>query len=97
MKKCYDRALAYAKQRPDNAYAIMAAHLGVTPYEFAESISDGISLISPAEQYEFLGPDGRLPKVVDICDRILRQTHLIKGPDRRSGTVTAAFAIPRTQ
>jgi NitT/TauT family transport system substrate-binding protein len=94
MLSAFDRAVAYAKEHPAEAYAIMAAREGITPAEFAEALSDGVRMVSEAEQAAYFQADGKLKSLVDTSDRILRLDGQIKGADRRAGAVNAGF-VPR--
>lgn len=58
--RAFFRAMDYARQNPDKAYAIMAAREGITAEEFKEVLSNGIRLVTAAEQTEYLGPGGKL-------------------------------------
>lgn len=85
MVKAFHRAVAYAQTNPTDAYGIMAAREQITPEEFAKALADGIRLVGPARQQEFLSPQGRLRQVVDHVDAVMRQAGQITGPDRREG------------
>lgn len=90
--RAYHRAKAYAQAHPAEAYRIMAAREGLTPEEFRVALTEGIRLHSESDQPAFLRPGGTLAAVIDHTDRILRQSGQIKGPDRRGGVTTVAFA-----
>ena len=91
--RAYQKAMQFTRQHPDEAYKIMAAREGITPDEFGKLMQYGIHIISKEEQAEFFLPGGKLEKVIDMTDRILRQSVQIKGTDRRAGLVNASFAL----
>jgi len=88
--RVYHRAMTYAQQNPEESYAIMADREGITPQEFKNSF-DGIRLVSQAEQTDFFKQGGKLEKVVEKTDKILRESGQIKGADHRADTVTNRF------
>jgi NitT/TauT family transport system substrate-binding protein len=89
--RAYYRAIAYTQQNPDESYAIMAEREGITPQEFAQSF-DGIRLVSQAQQTDFFKQGGKLEKVVEKVDKILRESGQIKGADHRTDTITNRFS-----
>jgi len=93
--RAFHRAVAYTRQNPADAYRIMAAREGITAEEFAAALTDGIHVVSEAEQAAYLQPGGKLAAVIDASDRILRQSGQIKGPDRRDGSSSAAFVAKK--
>lgn len=95
--RAYHRAVAYAKDNPADAYRIMAAREGISAKEFADTLTDGITLLTEADQAEYLQPGGKLAKVIDSTDRILRQSGQIKGPDHRAQLANARFAVPSSK
>ena len=90
--RAYWRAVAYAKQNPDDACRIMAARENITSEEFQQALADGIRVVSEADQASYLGPGGKLAAVIDASDRILRHTGQVKGTDRRADAINGAFA-----
>lgn len=92
--RAYQRGLTYTRQHPADAYRAMAAREGITASEFAAALTDGLSLVDPADQAAYLGPGGSLAKVIEDVDRVLRDTGQIAGADRRAGVSTAAFIAP---
>jgi len=92
--RAYHRALDFTRDHPAEAYRIMAAHEGITPEEFAATLTDGITLVSPAQQASYLAPGGALERVIAEVDRILRATQQITGPDRRAGVISTRFLAP---
>lgn len=89
--KAFHRAIAYARTNQADAYRIMAAHEGISPEEFAAAFTDGIKLLTAADQAAYFQPGGRLATVVDASNRILRQSGQIKGPDRRADIGNPTF------
>lgn len=85
----YQQALAWAAERPAEAHRLMAARERITPEEFAAVLADGVRMLSPQDQPAYLRPGGRLEVVISHCDRVLRATEQISGPDRREGSVNA--------
>ncbi len=94
--RAYHRAVAYTRQNPADAHAIMAEREGLTPEEFRTALTGGIRLLSASDQAAYLRPGGKLATVVDASDRILRRSGQVKGPDRRGDSFTAAFAGMRS-
>jgi NitT/TauT family transport system substrate-binding protein len=90
--RAYHRAVDYSKQNPADAYKIMAEREGLTPGEFASALEDGINLIPAADQSTYLKAGGKLSRIIDTSDRVLRLSSQIKGPDRRATIVNADFA-----
>ncbi len=90
--RAYHRAVDYAKQNPADAYKIMAEREGLTPGEFAAALKDGITLVSLAGQSDYFGTNGKLSRIIDATDQVLRLSSQIKGPDRRATMVNAEFA-----
>lgn len=90
--RAYYRAVDYAQQNPDESYALMGAREGLTPQEFKEAITNGIQLVTQAEQNDFLKQGGKLETVVDMADKIMRKAGQIKGADYRAETITPRFA-----
>lgn len=91
--QAYQKAMHYTQQHPEEAYRIMSAREGITPDEFREALNGGMHIVTHEEQAEFFMPGGKLEKVVDMADHILRQSGQIKGPDRRAGVANGTFAL----
>lgn len=89
--KAFQRAVAYASTNPADAYRIMAANEGISPEEFARALTDGMKLLTAADQAAYFQRGGPLATVIDATDRILRQGGQIKGPDRRAGIGNPVF------
>ncbi len=89
--RAFHRAIDYTKTNPNDAYAIMARREGISAEEFRTTLTDGVKLVSAAEQNEYLKPGGRLWQVIYASDRALRQAGQIKGADRRGDAASAAF------
>ena len=90
------RANEFAEREPGIAMPIMAAREGISPTEFAAALQDGIKLVSAQEQEGFLKPGGKLEKVLDTADRIMRFAGQLSGPDRRQGCYTDRFVQTST-
>ncbi len=90
--RAYHRALAYAQTNPADAHAIMARREGISVEEFRETLTDGVKLVSAADQQDYLKPGGRLWRVIAASDRALRHAGQIKGADRTQDAASAAFA-----
>jgi NitT/TauT family transport system substrate-binding protein len=88
----FERALAYARTHPDDAYAIMAAREGITAQEFAAVLADGVRLVDGAAQAQYFAPGGSLDRVIDASDRYLRAVGQLDGPDRRAGAANGRYA-----
>ncbi len=90
----FRRAMDFAVSNPAEAYMIMAERQGITPEEFAVTLSDGIRLVPASEQSLYLGEGGTMSAVVDRVDRILRAYGQLSGEDRRAGAFTDRFVKP---
>lgn len=89
--KAFQQAVAYARTYPADANRIMAAREGISPEEFAGALTDGLKLLTAADQAAYFQQGGRLATVIDATERILRQGGQIKGPDRRAGIGNPTF------
>lgn len=89
--RVYYRTMAYAQQNPDESYAIMAEREGITPQEFKNAF-DEIRVVSQAAQTDFFKQGGKLEKVVEKTDNVLRETGQIKGADHRADIITNRFS-----
>ena len=72
-----DRAFAYLRQQPEEATRIMADREGLSPQEFRELLTEGMTLVAPGEQAQYLRPGGPLQKTVQDAARALRDVQLI--------------------
>lgn len=88
--RAFHRAQEYAKAHPIESMGIMAAREGITPEEFASSLSDGVKLLGREDQARFLRPGGTLHGVVSATDRILRSIGQVSNPAAARG-VLAGF------
>jgi NitT/TauT family transport system substrate-binding protein len=84
--RAYHHAIAYTQQNPDESYAIMAQREGITAQEFKDSF-EGIYLVSQDEQKDFFKQDGKLETIVDMTDKVLRESGQIKGVDHTNDTI----------
>lgn len=90
--RAYHRAIAYMRQHPADACRIMAEREGITAEEFHAALTDGLRLVTAADQLDYLRPGGKLEPVIIASDRILRHSGQIKKPNSASKLSTAAFA-----
>ena len=88
-------APCYSEQYPADAYRIMEGREGITPAEFADALTNGIKVLSEADQADYLKPGGKVATVIDASDRILRQSRQLTNPDRRTGIVNSSFATAK--
>jgi NitT/TauT family transport system substrate-binding protein len=77
INRAVDTAWDYFQAHPEESIAIMAAREGISPEEFAETLSGGIRLLTPAESAAFLGPEGQLPAVAESTAEYLRLMKVI--------------------
>ena len=89
--RAFHRAVDYSKQNPGDAYKIMATREGLTPEEFAAALKDGIRLIPPSGQAGYFEASGKLSRIIDTTDQVLRLSGQIKGSDRRATIANADF------
>ena len=89
--RAFRHAIRYTRENPADAYRIMAGREGITPEEFADALTNGLTVLSEADQAAYLQPGGKLAAVIDAADRILRQSGQIKGRDRRADASCASF------
>jgi NitT/TauT family transport system substrate-binding protein len=89
--RAFHRAIAYAKQHPDDAYAIMARREGITPSEFKQTLTDGVRIIPQSEQSKYLRPGGAISTVIEATDKALRDSGQIKGDHRRQNIINPFF------
>lgn len=89
--RAHARALEYARQHRDEAYAVMAARERIAPNEFSRVLSEEIRMVQPREQAAYLGRNGRvaalLPKITAV---LTRYGHVQNSPDL-SAYYSAAF------
>ncbi|MDX2146039.1 MAG: ABC transporter substrate-binding protein [Planctomycetota bacterium] len=84
--RAFFRARAYADREPDQAMAIMAARMRISPEEVRASLSKGIHLVDEAEQASYLGPQGTLGATFERTARVLRATGQLR-PDGATASV----------
>ncbi|WP_297571967.1 ABC transporter substrate-binding protein [uncultured Deefgea sp.] len=77
----FEEAYQYSLTHPDQAYAIIAAREGITAEEFKTALSQGIKMISLAEQNAYFKKNGKLDEVIQRTDKVLRESQQIKGID----------------
>lgn len=78
--RALDRAHQFLEEEPLEAFRIMGLEFSMGAEEFREVLSDGIKLVSPAEQAQYLGRDGKLGGIVLGVGRALHQARIISSP-----------------
>ena len=78
--RAYDAAVAWSAGNSERAYAIMADREGLSPFEFKESLDQGLELLSPSSQSEYFGPGGVLPHIIRATSRVLQATGQVRQP-----------------
>lgn len=73
MIRAFYRALDYARQHPDEAMQIMAARERADVATFRNSLHDGITIVSLAEQQRFLADGSRLEGVAQRISQLLHE------------------------
>ncbi len=84
-QRAFFRAQEYARDHPDEAYAIMAAREGLSPEEFAAALTQGVRILGRAEQESLFSRNGTLARAEEI---IAHDLDILDGI-KRSGTSTA--------
>lgn len=90
----FQKAVDYASTNPSDAYRIMAEREGISAEEFRQAMDNGVHMLGRDDQASFLKSGGKLGKVVDVSDRILRQSGQLSGPDHRAGLVDPSLLDP---
>ena len=75
--RALDKAWAYYLANQEESIRIMAAREGITPAEFAETLSGGIHLYSPAESAAFFESGGNLQAIAETTATYLRLMNVI--------------------
>jgi NitT/TauT family transport system substrate-binding protein len=75
--RAFYRAVAFAKEHPEEAWQIMSARERVTPEEFRNALHTGITLVPLADQEKFLGENSSLPGVVARVSQVLKDKGLL--------------------
>ncbi len=83
----YHKAIRYTKENPQDAYRIMSEHEKITPQELEHILTNELHVVTQDEQIEFFKQNGKLSTVVEMTDKILRQTEQIKGADHRADMI----------
>lgn len=89
--RAHDRARRFAREHPAEAHAIMARREGISPEEFAASLSNGVVLVGADEQAPYFGPNGRLAGVIGRAERLLRDAGQLSRPSRSTDLVSPDF------
>ncbi|MET0390263.1 MAG: ABC transporter substrate-binding protein [Polyangiales bacterium] len=87
----FHRAVAFMREDPTRAAVIAARREGITAAELEDSLQHGLAFVLPGEQAEYFAPAGPLSRVIDQCDRVLRQSHQIVGRRQRQEILNPAF------
>lgn len=90
--RAFDRAIEYARTNPDDAFAIMAKREGITAAEFKQTLTDGVRIISPSEQADYLRQGGKISVALASGEKALRATGQIKGESRTNSVINTTFA-----
>ncbi len=77
INRALDKAWAYYLANKEESIRIMAAREGITPAEFAETLSGGIHLYSPAESAAFFESGGNLQAIAETTAKYLRLMNVI--------------------
>jgi NitT/TauT family transport system substrate-binding protein len=94
----YERALAWAKAHPAEAFAIMARREGLEPQEFEDILEQDIRIVSLDGQTPFFVPGGLIERACAGTEGVLRKAGHLEGPPRAVGPVTAGpFAAHGSQ
>jgi NitT/TauT family transport system substrate-binding protein len=75
--RAFYRAVAFAKEHPEEAWQIMSARERVTPEEFRNALHTGITLVPLADQEKFLGENSSLQGVVARVSQVLKDKGLL--------------------
>lgn len=89
--KAFSQAVSYSKAKPEEAYRIMASREGVTAAEFSEAIERGMVIVTEEQQMDFLSPDGKLGKLLQRVNSVMRQAQMISGPERLIDSYSSAY------
>lgn len=92
--RAFWKARDLARTDSGASIAAMARREGVSDSEFAAALNDGIHLVELADQPAYLAKGGRLERVVEFADSILRLEGSIQGELRIDSAVDPRFAAP---
>lgn len=87
LRRTFDRAMQYAKEFPDDAYALMAGRERIGVEEFRKALDDGVALVSADEQDQLLAPGGTVERALRFVIDTLRATGQLQGADRSRGSI----------
>ncbi len=88
----WDRALAYAREHPEEAYQIMARRERISAAEFREALQ-GVHLLSTAQQKDYFLPGGKLEAALAATEQVLQATGQLQGPRIVPAGIVAAGPI----
>lgn len=72
-----DRAYAFIKDEPEDAFHALAPRLGLTPEQIKEVLEGEIALVAPGEQAGYLGEGGKLRPTVEAVAGALRRVDVL--------------------
>lgn len=88
--RAYHRAIRYAQENPEEAYAMMAEREKISPEELKQILTTELHIVTEDEQHTFFQENGTLFRVMDFTDKILRETHQIE-KERRGNVINSFF------
>ncbi|NDC38542.1 MAG: hypothetical protein EBZ48_10875 [Proteobacteria bacterium] len=86
-----NRAIAFSKTSPAEAHAIMARREGIAPQAFAEALSQGVVMLTDAEQQAYLGPEGKLLPLIRNAARILKEVSQLTNDTVSDDVINPSF------
>jgi NitT/TauT family transport system substrate-binding protein len=69
--RAFHRAVKYEQEHPEEAWRIMAERERISPESFRQALHSGITMVTLAQQQNFLGADSSLPGTVTRISEIL--------------------------
>lgn len=76
----YKKAQEYAKDHPDESYAIMARRENISVEDFKKSVEQDIMMVSYEQQSSYLQNGGTLLKILKGIERVMRETGQLTTP-----------------
>ena len=95
--RAWRRALVFVQEHPKEAYEFMAERENLSPSEFEAALSDGVVIISMADQEAFLRPGGKVAEAMRIAGGILHETGQIQGPNVGADLIDPSFEATDTR
>ncbi len=68
------RAMEYARQHPDEAYAVMGNREGLSAQAFHDALQQGIHMLPRSAQQEYFGEQGKLLSAMQTVKTVMQQT-----------------------